>query len=167
MKGERTYMNMDDVTAHNKRELEYINFFCSFLLFLTKAFDTLFTQELLSVEKSNRMERNIMTSVSLLWTLHVSIFSKKMLYNISPHDKMTSQTFDEKHSNTILPLITQLKKKVNKYPFINENQKIQCLNTLEQIQLFYTNPPDIPTIVVSNLHAPPPWLSKEVFINGS
>jgi hypothetical protein len=157
-------MKMDYVTAHKKRELEYINFFCSFLLFLTKTFDNILTQESLSIEKSNQMERNVMTSFSLLWTLHVSIFSKKMLYPKTSHEKIFYQTFDEKHSKVVLPLLRQLKEKVGQYTFINENCKVQCINTLEQIQQFYLNSTTIPTIIESNLNAPPPWLSKNFSI---
>jgi len=157
-------MKMDYVKAHKKRELEYIDFFCSFLLFLTKTFDTLLTQEFLSIEKSNQMERNAMTSISLLWTLHVSIFSKKILYPKTSHEKIPYQTFDEKYSRAILPPLQQLKEKVQQYHFLNENWKIQCVNTLEQIQQFYLNSTEIPTIVESNLHAPPPWLSKDFSI---
>ena len=158
-------MKMDYVAAHKKRELGYINFFRSFLLFITKTFDTLLTQEFLSIEKSNQMERNVMTSISLLWTLHVSIFSQRILYNTS-HEKTPRQTFDEKQSRAILPLLQQLKIEVEQYPFLNENYKIQCVKTLEQIQQFYMNSTAITTIVESNLHAPPPWLSKDFSIIG-
>lgn len=159
-------MKMDYVTAHNKRELEYINFFRSFLLFLTKTFDSLLTQESLSIEKSNQMERNVMTSISLLWTLHVSIFSKRILDTKNSHEKLSPQTFGDKQSSEILPLLQQIKKEVGQYPFLNENYKIQCVNTLEQIQHYYLHSTAIPTIVESNLHAPPPWLSKDYSITG-
>ncbi|WP_419959849.1 hypothetical protein [Psychrobacillus sp. BM2] len=159
-------MKMDYVNAHKKRELEYINFFRSFLLFLTKTFDSLLTQEFLSIEKSNQMERNVMTSISLLWTLHVSIFSKRILYPKTSHEKLSHQTFDDKQSREVLPLLQQLKKEVGQYSFLNENYKIQCVNTLEQIQQYYLSSFSTPTIVESNLHAPPPWLSKDYSITG-
>lgn len=157
---------MDYVTVHKKRELEYINFFRSFLLFLTKTFDSLLTQEFLSIEKSNQMERNVMTSISLLWTLHVSIFSKRILYPKTSHEKLPHQTFDDKQSREVLPLLQQLKKEIGQYPFLNENYKIKCVNTLEQIQHYYLSSTAIPSNVESNLHAPPPWLSKDYSITG-
>ena len=157
---------MDYVAAHKKRELDYINFFRSFLLFITKTFDTLLTQEFLSIEKSNQIERNVMTSISLLWTLHVSIFPTRILYPNTSHEKTPHQTFDEKQSRAVLPLLQQLKKEVEQYPFLNENHKIKCVKALEQIQQFYLNSTAITTIVESNLHAPPPWLSKEFSIIG-
>jgi len=157
-------MKMDYVKARNKRELEYIKFFCSFLLFLNKTLDTFLAQEFLSIEKSHQMERNVMTSISLLWTLHVSIFSKKMLYPKASQEKIPCQTFDEKYSKVVLPPLQQLKAKVGQYHFLNENWKIQCVNTLEQIQQYYLISTEIPTIVESNLHAPPPWLSKDFSI---
>ena len=157
-------MKMDYVTARNNRELEYINFFCSFLLFLNKTFDTLLNQEFISKEKCNQMERNVMTSISLLWTLHVSIFSKNMLYPKTSEEKVPFQTFDEKNSKAFLPSLQQLKEKVQRYHFSNENWKIQCVNTLDQIQQFYFISTEIPTIIESNLHAPAPWLSKDFSI---
>ena len=154
-------MKMDYVTAHKNGELEYINFFHSFLLFLTKTFDSILTPESLPIEKSNQLERNVMTSLSLLWTLHVSIFSKRILYPKASHEKSILQTFDDHQSESILPLLQQLKKEVEQYPFLNKSYKIQCENTLEQILRYYhLKSSSMPIIVESNLQAPPPWLSK-------
>ena len=67
-------MKMDYVTDDKKREPEYIIFFRSILLFLTKIFDFNLIHESLPIETCNQMERNVMTYLSLLWTLNVSIF---------------------------------------------------------------------------------------------
>jgi hypothetical protein len=155
-------MKMDYVTAHKNGELEYINFFQSFLLFLTKTFDSILTHESLPLEKSNQMERNVMTSLSLLWTLHVSIFSNRILYLKTSHEKSNLSTFDDNQSITILPLLQQLKNEVERYPFLNQSYKIKCEKTLEQILRHYHLSSS--TIVETNLHAPPPWLSKDFSI---
>ncbi|WP_391204327.1 hypothetical protein [Psychrobacillus sp. L4] len=160
-------MKMDYDTAHKKREVEYINFFRSFLLFLNRTFDSLLTHESLPIETSNKMERNVMTSLSLLWTLHISIFSKRILYPKTSQEKLILPTFDDYQSRTILPLLQQLKKEVEQFPFLNESYKIQSENTLDQILRYYhLSSSSIPIIVESNLHAPPPWLSKDLSIIG-
>ena len=130
-------MKMDYVIVHKNGELEYIKFFHSFLLFLTKTFHSILTHESLPIETSNKMERNVMTSLSLLWTMHVSIFSKKVLYPDIFHNNSPQQTFDDYQSRTILPFLQQLMKEVEQYPFLNEDYKVQCRNTLEQILRYY------------------------------
>ena len=158
--GEHTKMKMDYPTAYKKWEPEYIIFFRSFLLFLTKILDFLLTYESLPIETSNQMERNVMTSLSLLWTLHVSIYSKIVLYPDIFHNNSLRQTIDDYQSRTILPFLKQLMKKIEQYPFLNEDYKVQCRNTLEQIFRYYhISSSSNPIIVESNLHAPPPWLS--------
>jgi hypothetical protein len=152
-------MKMDYVTAYKKVEPEYIIFFRSFLLFLTKIFDSLSTHESLPIETCNQVERNVMTSLSLLWTMHVSIFSKKVLYPKAFHNNSPKKTFDDYQSRNILPLLQQLMKEVEQYPFLNEDYKVQCRNSLEQIH-YHVSSSSAPIIVESNLHAPPPWLSK-------
>ncbi|MGE7980511.1 hypothetical protein [Psychrobacillus sp. NPDC093200] len=152
-------MKMDYASAHNE-ELEYINFFQSFLLFLTKTFDAILTHESLSLEKSNQMERNVMTSLFLLWTLHVCIFSKRILNPKASHEKLIIQTFDEDQTEKIFLLLQQLKKEVEQYAFLNKSYKIQCENTLEQILEYYHLKSFSKPIVESNLQAPPPWISK-------
>ncbi|WP_210471313.1 hypothetical protein [Sporosarcina sp. 6E9] len=151
-------MKMDYITAYKKVEPEYIIFFRSFLLFLTKIFDSLSTHESLPIETSNKIERNFMTSLSLLWTMHVSIFSKKVLCPKIFHNSFSQQTCDDYQSRGILPLLQQLMREVEQYPFLNEDYKAHCVNTLEQISRYYYS--STPIIVESNLHVPPPWLSS-------
>lgn len=154
-------MKMDYVTAYKKREPEYINFFRSHLLFLTKIFDSLLPHESLPVETSNEMERNVMTSLTLLWTMHVSIFSKKLLHPNTFHSNSPLQTFDDYQSRTISPLLQQLMVEIEQYPFLNEDYKVHCGNTLEQILRYYHISSSLtPIIVESNLHASPPWVSN-------
>lgn len=157
-------MKMDYDTTLKERELEYINFFHSFLLFLTKTFDTILTNESLPIEKSNQLERSVMTSLSLLWTLHVFIFSNSILYFKTSNEKSKLLTFDDNQSLTILSLLQQLKNDIEQYPFINESYKIKCEHTLEQILRHYNL--NSSTIIKSNLHAPPPWLSGEFSFTG-
>lgn len=157
-------MKMDYDTILLKKELEYLNFFHSFLLFLSKTFDSIFTYESLPIENSNQLELNVMTSLSLLWTLHVSIFSNRLLNLKTSHEKPKLSTFDDNQSIIILPLLQQLKNYIEQYPFLKEIYKIKCENTLEQILRHYHLNPS--TIVESNLHAPPPWLSGDFTITG-
>ena len=152
-------MTMDYDTTLKKREQQYLNFFHSFLLFLSKIFDSILTYESLPIEKRNQLEQNVMTSLSLLWTLHVSTFSNRILYLKTSHKKSNQLTFNENQSITILPLLKQLKNEIEQYPFLNESYKIKCEHTIENILRHYRL--NHSTIVESNLHAPPPWLSED------
>ena len=155
-------MKMDSDTTLKKSELEYLNFFHSFLLFLSKMFDSILIYEPLPIENSNQLEQNVMTSLSLMWTLHVSIFST--LYLKTTHQKLNLPTFEDNQTTMILPLLQKLKNDIDQYPFLNEIYKVKCENTLEQILCHYHVDPS--KIVESNLHAPPPWLSRDYTIFG-
>lgn len=152
-------MTMNNVTAQKKREKEYLNFVHSFLLFLSKTFDSILNYESLPIEKRNQLEQNVMTSISLLWTLHVCIFSNRIPYLKTSLQKSLQLTFDDSQSIIILNLLKQLKNKIEHYPFLNESYKIKCEHTLEHILHHYHLSSS--TIVESNLHAPLPWLSED------
>ncbi|MBO1915022.1 hypothetical protein J4G37_60620, partial [Microvirga sp. 3-52] len=74
------------------------------------------------------------------------------------HNSFSQQTCDDYQSRGILPLLQQLMREVEQYPFLNEDYKAHCVNTLEQISRYYYS--STPIIVESNLHVPPPWLSS-------
>lgn len=157
-------MKMDYVTDPHKRDLEYINFFRSFLIFLTKTFDSCFTYETSPIETSIQMERNVMISLTLLRNIHESIFSKSVLYPQSLQAKSTKQIFEDDQSSTIVSLLKQLMKEVEQYPFRNENYKIQCGNTLEQILKYYYSSSSSSHIIVESDVLERPWLSKNFTI---
>lgn len=154
-------MKIDHAISQKERELAYTNFFRSFLLFLIQTLESLLTYDSLSIETNNQLERDLMTSISSLWNMHASIFSKKTLYSNILSKNSFPQTFDDYQAREVLPLLLQLKAEIEYCPFLNANSKIQCKNTLDLILQYYLLNSTSPIIVESNLYAPPPWLSKK------
>lgn len=158
-KEEHIKMKQDHITGQKKKEQEEIKFFRSFLLFLIHSFDCLFTHQSRSVKVRNQMERNLLTSISLMWNMHVSTLLKKTLYSQIVYSFPIQSTFDKDQSKELLSLFQRLKKEVEKYPFLNKNYKNQCENMLEQILQYYLlNSDSVLFIVDPDL--PRPWISK-------
>ncbi|QFG00352.1 hypothetical protein PB01_16890 [Psychrobacillus glaciei] len=158
-------MKTDHAIAQIERELAYTNFFRSFLFFLTQTIESLLTYESLPIETNNQLEQDLMTSISSLRNMHVSIFTKKTLYSKVLNNQSMSQPFDDDQAREIWPLLQQLKTEIEHCTFLNEDYKSQCRNTLDQILHYYLlNSATSPIMIESNLHAPPPWLSKSFSI---
>lgn len=151
-------MEVNHTAFQKRKEKEYTNFFRSLLLFLTHSIEELNKDESISVKKRDQLERNLVTSLSLIWNMYMIIFTKNTL-PIKSH----SVEIDEKYSRALLPLIQQLKKYIEKYPFINKTYKIKSVHMLEQILQFHVVGSNEEDLEKLSTPPPAPWLANLVY----
>ncbi|WP_071392822.1 hypothetical protein [Bacillus tuaregi] len=160
-------MRVNHREDQKRKEQEFIHFTYSFIVFLLQLFQLLDAHEPLSRKMRIQMEHNIMTSISILWKVHVSIFSKKRLYIQIDRTlrKRESFYFNYEQSKELQPFFLQLKNVVGNYSFLLETDQIQCQSMLEQISQYYDFRSSSSPISVEPEHSAPPWLAKSLYFN--
>lgn len=150
-------MTMKDpiIMLHEKEDL-FLQFLHSFLTFLIYIY-TCSTDngEEHYIEHQN-IEMSLTDSLTLIWQMHVSIFTLKNYYRKANYLVDTELTFNQKQSELIIPQLEKMKLIIDSYPFIEKTDTLHYLSLLEQIKSYYKQCEL--TIVRADLHADP-WLA--------
>lgn len=106
-----------------------------------------------------RLESSLVQSLTLLWQMHVAIFSIKSLFLKAQNQYFLDDAINEKQTKHIITLLTETKAIAEKYPFLQSIDKIMYVNLLDQVLHYYTNQ----NIVIVKDAYPKPWLSNKYF----
>lgn len=146
---------------NQKKETSPFTYFHDHFYFLTRLMECLRTQETLNDQTRMHIERNVTTSLSLLWSLHVSYFSKKRLYLQLNYDPLSKQDTDS-ISLSMGGSLQKFKAFLDGYSFYSEHQEKHCKNMTNQLLQFYSSHPDYVRVVIKSNSLKPPWLSGKV-----
>lgn len=161
-KERRNTMKVNHTALQKKKEKEYSNFFQYLILFLIHTIEELKNGESIPVKVRNQLELNMVTSISLLWNMYMIMFTKNTSHHRS-RSQVFIQTFDEKQTRILLPLIQQLKKGIEKYQFFNNHYKIQTVKMLEQIHQYHIVSSNDSGSFNLDTFPPAPWLANRVY----
>lgn len=105
-----------------------------------------------------QIENSLVSSISILWNMHVSTFSLKTLYLKIRNHRFSSLTFNEKQSEYIVPLLQEIKSIIEQHSFIQQIDKTIYLTLLDQVMQYYRNDKNI-VVVEASSHAKP-WFTN-------
>lgn len=146
------------VTQHEKEEL-FLQFLHSFLIFLIYVCRcSLDNCDKRRIDRQ-KLELSLMNSLTLMWQMHVTIFTLKTYYRKADYIHDTSLTFNHEQSELIVPQLRKMEIMIDYYPFIEKEDKRHCLSLLEQIKSYYKKCEFV--IVEADLHAEP-WLASSL-----
>lgn len=135
-------------------DINYINFLESFVQSITHYFGQ-------NSNQNDSFTENQMThSLFLIEKIHFYLFSRYKLYKqiVSFPDEF--HPFHHTKTDTLLHLIKRLDRLMDKYPFLDEENQIQCQNIISQILNYYSqNTNSIEIRITAPL--PKPWKPRE------
>lgn len=149
------------VTVRDLKEKENneMRFFHSALMFLNELFSLLLISGEIPAGLKKRMEESALTSLRLIFTLHVSNRFRKNLFNKIDQLDVYSFQSNRKSVGDFLYLIKRLEAKGNKYSFYSQDHKLLFDNLLEHI-CHYHQIRSNNVIFIENNKIAPPWIAE-------
>ncbi|WP_400194430.1 hypothetical protein [Lysinibacillus telephonicus] len=135
-------------------DINYINFLESFVQSITHYFGQ-------NSNQNDSFTENQMThSLFLIEKIHFYLFSRHKLYKQIVSFPEEFHPFHHTKTDTLFQLLKGLDRLMHKYPFLDEENQIQCQNNLSQILNYYShNTNSIKIKITSPL--PKPWKPRE------
>lgn len=144
------------IMLHEKEKLflQFLNSFLTFLIYICRCSLDNYDEQCTDYQK---FEISLTNSLTLMWQMHVAMFSLKTYYRRADYIHGTSLTFNDEQSELIVPQLGKMKLIIECFPYIEEADKLHCLALLEQIKSYYEHCELV--IVEAGLHADP-WLAS-------
>lgn len=146
------------ITPREKEELflRFLHSYLTFLIHICGCSSVRFDENEEHID-CKQLENSLTNSLTLIWQMHVAVFTLKTYYKKANYKHGTNLIFDQEQSELVVPQLRKMTRMINYYPFIEKTNKQYCLSLLEQMQCYYEQYELV--IVDADLHATP-WLAS-------